>query len=154
MPDDDKPADKPLFTTAAEALGIGRDQPPPTPGLSHSPNLRAVEDSPVPNTDRSHVMGPGQAAADPVLAGLDVRHNPMTRAENRAITQTDGNTVAAAPDSESDALPGPNSTNAPAAKGAAEAAEVVTPTAVLPTGKTPNAAAAKASEAKPEPPAT
>ena len=36
----------------------------------------------------AHVFGPQQAACDPVAAGLDTKHNPMTRAENRMISQT------------------------------------------------------------------
>lgn len=130
MPDKDKPAE-PEFKTAAEVYGVGRDQPPPIAGLSQSPGLRALEDSPVPGTLRSHVIGPGQAAADPVLAGLDTAHNPLTRAEDRVITRTDGSMVVPPPDTASDALVGPSGTSAPAAAGAREAAERVTPTVAV-----------------------
>ena len=118
MPDDD---DKP-YVTAAEALGIGRDQPAPTPGLSVTTDLVEVPDSPVPGAGHSHVMGPQQAAADPVLAGLDTQHNPLSRAENRAITKPDGETVAPPSDREAQNTPGP--TGATDGSSDADAAQV------------------------------
>ena len=129
MPDDEKKADEPPFRTAAEVYGVTRDQPDPTPGLSQSPGLRTIENSPVPNTDRSHVLGPQQSAVDPVLAGLDLAHNPMTRAEARVITRADGAMVVPPPDTESDAMVGPSGFSAPAAPTAAADAAKVTPTA-------------------------
>lgn len=90
--EDDKPSDAPVVQSAAELHNIGNDSPAPTPGLSQSPGLREVPNSQAPSmadgTMVSHVYGPGQAAVDPIAAGLDTRHNPLTRAENRVITQT------------------------------------------------------------------
>ena len=124
----DSPAE-PTLSTAAIDLGIKNDSPAPRPGLSVTPGLRPVENSPVPGTDRTHVLGPQQAACDPVLAGLDMQHEPLTRQENRAITRTDGTTVAALPDSESDKLPGPSGVMAAPAENAAVLAAPMTPTA-------------------------
>lgn len=120
---------EPTISNAAIDLGIGNDSPPPRPGMSISPGLQVVENSPVPGTDRSHVIGPQQAAADPVLAGLDTSHVPMTRQENRVITRTDGTSVPALPDSASAALPGPAGVTAPPAENAAALAAPATPTA-------------------------
>jgi hypothetical protein len=80
----------PLFQTGAEALGM-ETPPAPTPGLSQAAALREVPNSRVPGTvsgDISHVFGPGQAAVDPIAAGLDLAGHFPSRAENRAITQT------------------------------------------------------------------
>lgn len=92
MPDDKPDILAAPFTTAAEQHDIGNDSPPPTPGLSYSPGLREVPNSKVPakadGTMMSHVYGPGQAAVDPIAAGLDVEHVPLTRNESRVITQT------------------------------------------------------------------
>ena len=74
--------------SAAEKLdtrGVGAE---PVAGLSVSPGLRELPNSKVPGTDRSHVHGPQQAPCDPMAAGLDVDHHPLTRAENRAVTLT------------------------------------------------------------------
>lgn len=140
MPDETKSSDL-GYQSAAEVYGVKRDQPPATPGLSLSPGLRSVEDSKVPGTDRSHVIGPQQAAADPVLAGLDTQHNPMTRAEDRVITRTvDGAMLVPPPDAESDKIVGPSGTSVPAADTAPAEAARVTPTAALvgtqPSGET------------------
>jgi hypothetical protein len=92
MSDEQNTTDAPVIQTAAEVHGIGNDSPPPTPGLSQSPGLREVPNSQVPamadGTMISHVFGPGQAAVDPIAAGLDTKHQPLTRNENRVITQT------------------------------------------------------------------
>ncbi len=91
---DDTPVDTtgPVVPTAAEIHGVGNDSPPPRPGFSQSPGLREVPNSMVPamadGTMVPHVYGPGQAAVDPIAAGLDWQHKPLTRAENRVITQT------------------------------------------------------------------
>ena len=103
----------------------------PFSGQSVTHGLTEVPDSKVPGTDRSHVMGPQQAACDPVAAGLDVRQRPLTSQEDRVITRTgvigsgarpanamdestfavsDGSHAPAASDEESDKGPGPNST--------------------------------------------
>jgi hypothetical protein len=144
MPDE---AEKP-YVTAAEMLGIEPDKTPPTPGMSITPGLREVPNSPVPNSDRVHVMGPQQAACDPLLAGLDTQHKPMTRAENRAITNIDGEMVKPSADQESEKLPGPNSTSAPAAESAPAEAAKVTPSAILPSAAKPKED--EASTPKPE----
>lgn len=144
MPDDDKP----LYTTAADALGMRQDGKAPTPGMSYTPGLREVADSRVPNASHSHVIGPQQAACDPVLAGLDTEYRPMTRAENRGITRIDGQLVAPPADAESDKLPGPTGASATAAEGAAELAAKATPSVVL-----PHAEPAAAEAQKPDQPA-
>ncbi len=131
MDDQNKPAE-PAYRTAAEVFGVGGDRGSPTPGLSQSPGLRDLVDSPVPGANRSHVIGPQQSAVDPVLAGLDTGYKPMTRAEDRVITRAaDGVMVVPPADSASDALPGPSGVSAPAAANAPEEAAKVTPTAVL-----------------------
>ena len=81
------------FTTADVATdGFEPRQTSATPGLSQSPGLMCVPNSRVPGLAGggmvSHVFGPQQNAADPIAAGLDTRHDPMTRAENRVVTQT------------------------------------------------------------------
>lgn len=86
-----EPSNGAPFQTAAEVLGMEQQGEPPTPGLSQAAGLREVPNSVVPGTARgdiSHVYGPGQAAVDPVAAGLDTNSSPPGRAENRAITQT------------------------------------------------------------------
>lgn len=144
MADEDKQDDKPQtdtlvspFTSGAETHAIGNDSPAPTPGLSISPGLQPVPNSQAPaladDTLVSHVMGPGQAAVDPVAAGLDTQHVPLTRNDNRVVTQTgelaagprpatyaekgadvpqagpsDGTTVAPVSDAEAAKAPGPN----------------------------------------------
>ncbi len=94
MPDDEKPdpASQP-YQTAAEAHGIterveGGVSAGHHDGLSHTPGLSEVPDSKVPFAEHSHVHGPQQAAVDPVAAGLDTRHLPFNRAENRVIDRT------------------------------------------------------------------
>lgn len=129
MPDDTAPPDVP-FRTATDVFDVRRDQPAPQPGMSLSPGLRPLENSRVPNVDRSHVVGPQQSAVDPVLAGLDTAHNPLTRAEDRVITRmSDGAMVVPPPDAESDAIVGPSGTSAPTADTAPAQAALVTPTA-------------------------
>ena len=126
------------FQTAAQIAGMSGPEGTPTPGLSQSPGLREVPDSKVPALAGggmvSHVQGPGQAAVDPIAAGLDTGFSPQTRAENRAITQTgelaagprpttyaqvggdavpqagpaDGATVPAKSDADAAQAPGPN----------------------------------------------
>jgi hypothetical protein len=114
----DKPlADQaqPAFTTAADnhpAFIEAAKQPPPVPGQSVSPGLRTVPNSfGRPTADGApvaHVFGPGQAAVDPVAAGLDPNYSPLTRAENRMITRTDtGESEPARPDHEAAMQPGP-----------------------------------------------
>ena len=128
MDDQNKPAE-PVYRTAAEVYEIGKDRGTPTPGLSQSPGLRPLDDSPVPGASRSHVIGPQQSAVDPVLAGLDTGYNPLTRAEDRVITRAaDGVMVVPPPDAESDALVGPSGVSAAAAPSAPAEAAKVTPT--------------------------
>ena len=102
----------------------------PFAGQSVTHGLVEVEASKVPGTDRAHVMGPQQAACDPVAAGLDVRQRPLTSQEDRVVTRTgvigsgarpanalddstiavsDGSHEPALPDADTDAAPGPNS---------------------------------------------
>ena len=85
-------SDTPLFQTAAEATGMKAPTTLPTPGLSQSPGLEKIEGSTVPGLAHggtiNHVKGPQQAPVDPIAAGLDLGHNPQTRNENRAVTQT------------------------------------------------------------------
>ena len=92
MADEEKAPELVIVQSMAEIHGIDNDSPPPTPGLSQSPGLREVPNSKAPamadGTMVSHVFGPGQAAVDPIAAGLDVAHKPLTRNENRVITQT------------------------------------------------------------------
>ena len=129
MPDENKQSE-PEFKTATEVYDVKRDQPAPTPGMSLSPGLREVDNSPIPGVDRSHVFGPQQSAVDPVLAGLDTNHNPLTRAEDRVITRmSDGAMVVPPPDAESDKIVGPSSISAPAAENALAEASRITPTA-------------------------
>lgn len=103
----------------------------PFSGQSITHGLTEVPDSKVPGTERSHVMGPQQAACDPVAAGIDVRQRPLTSQEDRVITRTgvtgsgarpanaldestfavsNGSHVPAEPDADADLGPGPNST--------------------------------------------
>ena len=103
----------------------------PFSGQSVTHGLLEVPDSKVPGTDRAHVIGPQQAACDPVAAGIDVRQRPLTSQEDRVITRTgvigsgarpsnaldestfpvsDGSHVPAMSDAEADEAPGPNST--------------------------------------------
>lgn len=129
---DEHKQDEPAFRVASEVYDIGKDRGTPTPGLSQSPGLRSLDGSPVPGANRSHVVGPQQSAVDPVLAGLDTGYDPLTRAENRVITRmADGAMVVPPPDRESEALPGPSSTSAPAAETAQAEAAKVTPTTIL-----------------------
>ena len=139
MADEKPPVDQPdIVRSTAEDHPLvqeRKDQPAPTPGLSQSPGLVPVPDSHAPATASgeavAHVFGPQQAACDPVAAGLDTRHDPLTRAENRMINRTgeigsgnhpstyvekgkdlpvavsDGSLVPAAPDSEAGKNPGP-----------------------------------------------
>lgn len=116
-----------LFTTFADELGMATDTGVHTPGLSVTPGLQVVPDSPVPDTDRSHVLGPQQSAVDPVLAGLDTEYHPLSRAENRAPTRIDGVTVAAAPDAVSVAIPGPSGAGGEPASVAVDADVPFTP---------------------------
>ena len=124
----------------------------PIPGLSFSPGLRELPNSQVPGLGNggmvSHVFGPGQAPVDPIAAGLDTQYNPLTRAENRMITQTgvigagprpmtyagkpgdiaqagpaDHRVVKAASDIEAGRAPGPNSTGGDAPEITKAAAE-------------------------------
>ena len=74
--------------TAEAKFGIRDAGSRPTQGLSQSPGLREIANSQVPRADYNHVHGPQQAPADPIAAGLDVAHHPLTRAENRAVTLT------------------------------------------------------------------
>lgn len=88
-----------VWTTAAEAdaemkerleaSAAAGDVPS---GLSVTPGLVEVPGSYAPSmADGSrvaHVMGPQQAAVDPIAAGLDLRARPLTRNENRVVTQT------------------------------------------------------------------
>ncbi len=79
----------PPFTTLA---GATQQAGTPTPGLSQSPGLRELPNSQVPGLAGggmiSHVAGPGQAPVDPVAAGLDMGYDPLTRSEDRMISQT------------------------------------------------------------------
>ena len=80
------------FRTAADVLGIKQPEGQRDPRLSQSPGLVKIEGSIVPGmgdgSTVNHVTGPGQAAVDPVAAGLDMQFDPMTRHELRAPTQT------------------------------------------------------------------
>ena len=76
------------FTTAADAFKTEADTKAPTSGLSFTPGLREVANSPVPGAAHSHVLGPQQAAADPVAAGLDTAYAGRSRAENRVVNKT------------------------------------------------------------------
>jgi len=100
-------SEDPKVTNDAEIIGRREKQAAPTPGLSVSPDLTEVPDSPVPGADRSHVYGPQQAAADPVLAGLDTQYDPATRNELRSMTDGEGHIVAPPSDEEANAVPGP-----------------------------------------------
>lgn len=106
--DEQAPTDRPRNDGPAGGQPVGlrdRDTPSPQPiegapiqqgtptaGLSQSPGLRELPDSQVPGLAGggmvSHVFGPGQSPVDPIAAGLDTGYNPLTRAENRVITQT------------------------------------------------------------------
>ena len=80
------------FTTAADAFPPTANRGEPTPGLSQSPGLREVPNSLAPamadGTLVPHVYGPGQAAVDPIAAGLDTGYMPPTRNDDRVVTQT------------------------------------------------------------------
>ena len=88
-----QPPPTPPFQTAAEIGGIAEQvAAKPKPGLSFTPGLQELPGSQAPSTAKgdpvSHVFGPQQAPVDPVAAGLDTQHVPLSRAENRMITQT------------------------------------------------------------------
>ncbi|WP_424139893.1 hypothetical protein [Roseomonas chloroacetimidivorans] len=78
--------------TAADMIADRQPKAPRQEGLSVTPGLQEVPDSFAPATASGdpvpHVYGPQQAAVDPVAAGLDTGHSPLTRAENRVITRT------------------------------------------------------------------
>ena len=151
--DEQKPDDNGVhFTTAAEKHGIvervegevidGVDKAIGlvNRGLSFVQGLEVIPGSSAPSmadgTMVPHVRGPGQAPVDPIAAGIDLTKAPLSRAENRVITQTgemaagprpatyahvvggrevpqaapaDGAEVPAKPDSESAAIAGPSS---------------------------------------------
>lgn len=97
MAEDNKPnepevkVEGPLVETAAQRHGFNIERGR-TPGMTQVSGLVEVENSPCPayadGTVVSHVMAPGQMAVDPVAAGIDTKHVPLTRAENRVITRT------------------------------------------------------------------
>ena len=150
MSDDPKPDQPQPLPQPIEGSPVQAGEP--IPGLSYSPGLRELPDSQVPGLGNggmvSHVFGPGQAPVDPIAAGLDTQYNPLTRAENRMITQTgtigagprpstyagkpgdipqagpaDHMVVKAASDVEAGRAPGPNSTGGDAPEIVKAAAE-------------------------------
>jgi hypothetical protein len=85
-----QPAKEPPPYTAMAGATV--QQSVRTPGLTQAPGLRELPDSKVPGLagggEVSHVFGPGQTPVDPIAAGLDLGYNPLTRSEDRLITQT------------------------------------------------------------------
>jgi hypothetical protein len=124
------------FKTAAEVMNIGTDQGVVDPRLTQAPGLRDVPDSKVPGMSHSHVMGPGQAAVDPLAAGLDMGARPLSAAENRAITTADGITAPAPPDSFAEAAPGPSGGAGKPPEGTAQAPLVASHTVPDAAGST------------------
>ena len=144
MPEDEK-SEEPAVKTAADdnpdlkqKIDAEEQRKLRPSGLSISPGLKELPGSKAPamadGTEVSHVFGPQQSPVDPVAAGLDTSAHPLTRNDNRVVTQTgrigagnppstyaekgakpaeapsDGQNVPAQPDEEADKAPGPNST--------------------------------------------